>query len=75
MSLNSKNTQHFAIGDKVWLDDRPTPSGRVIKTIDTRYERLYMIQWSDGDTDEYYDFQITKDRPEKDLTLINIDDD
>jgi len=74
MSLNHKNSQAFGISDKVWLDDRFTPSGLIIKTVDTRYERMYTVQWSDGDIDDYYDFQITKIRPERDLTLINIDE-
>jgi len=74
MSLNHKLNQPFSIGDKVWLHDRCSPSGMIVKTVDTRYERMYMVEWNDGDCDEYYDFQLTKDRPEKDLTLINIDD-
>lgn len=75
MSLNHKLNTQFGIGDKVWLVDRCTPSGFIIKTVDTRYERTYMVEWHDGDCDEYYDFQLTKERPEKDLTLINLDDD
>jgi hypothetical protein len=71
MSLNSKLTPKFAIGDVVWRCNRYHPCGEVIKTVESRYEKFYVVQWTTGETEEYYDYQITKERPEKDLLVAS----